>query len=65
MKDRYNTGIYIRYNSENVLLENLPEEERTKWLSTLDIEGLIRTVNILSRVLNIYEKDKPLWVDGD
>ena len=65
MKDRYNTGIYIRYNSENVLLENLPEEERTKWLSTLDTEGLIRTVNILSGVLNTYEKDKPLWVDGD
>ena len=56
MKDRYNTGIYIRYNSENVLLENLPEEERTKWLSTLDIEGLIRTVNRLSEILNIYEK---------
>ena len=65
MKDRYNTGIYIRYNSENVLLENLPEEERTKWLSTLDTEGLIRTINILSGVLNTYEKDKPLWVDGD
>lgn len=65
MKDRYNTGIYIRYNGENVLLENLPEEERTKWLSTLDTEGLVRTVNILSGVLNVYEKDKPLWVDGD
>lgn len=65
MKDRYNTGIYIRYNGENVLLENLPEEERTKWLSTLDTEGLVRTVNILSGVLNTYEKDKPLWVDGD
>lgn len=50
-----NSGIYVRVNKENVLLEHMTEEQRTEWLKTLNTEGLIRTVNILSNVAQYLE----------
>ena len=52
-----NSGIYIRVDKENKLLEELTEEQRTEWLKTLSTEGLIRTVNILANVLQYIETE--------
>lgn len=61
-----NSGIYIRVNKENMLLENMTEEQRTEWLKTLSTEGLIRTVNILSNVLQYLETETGrLDLEGD
>lgn len=53
-----NSGIYIRVNTQNVLLENLCIEDRNKWLEELEKEGLIRTINVLCDVLNQFEEDQ-------
>lgn len=42
-----NSGIYIRVERQNVLLEDMTLDQRNEWLSELSNEGLIRTVNIL------------------
>lgn len=61
-----NSGIYIRVDKENKLLEELTEEQRTEWLKTLGTEGLIRTVNILSNVLQYLEIETGrLDLEGD
>lgn len=52
-----NSGIYIRVDKENKLLEELTEEQRTEWLKTLNTEGLIRTVNRLANVLQYLETE--------
>ena len=61
-----NSGIYIRVDRKNMLLEQMTEEQRTEWLKTLSTEGLIRTVNILANVLQYLEfnLDK-LDIEGD
>lgn len=61
-----NSGIYIRVDKKNMLLEQMTEEQRTEWLKTLSTEGLIRTVNILANVLQYLEfnLDK-LDIEGD
>lgn len=46
------SGIYIRVNRENILLEDMEPEQRNEWLNDLEKEGLIRTVNILCNVIN-------------
>lgn len=53
-----NSGIYIRVNTQNILLENLCIEDRNKWLEELEKEGLIRTINVLCDVLNQFEEDQ-------
>ena len=61
-----NSGIYIRVDKENKLLEELTEEQRTEWLKTLSTEGLIRTVNILANVLQYIETETDrLDLEGD
>lgn len=61
-----NSGIYIRVDKENKLLEELTEEQRTEWLKTLSTEGLIRTVNILANVLQYLELNlDKLDIEGD
>ncbi len=61
-----NSGIYIRVDKENMLLEQMTEEQRTEWLKTLNTEGLIRTVNILANVLQYIEwKTNELDLEGD
>lgn len=61
-----NSGIYIRVDKENMLLEQMTEEQRTEWLKTLSTEGLIRTVNILANVLQYLElKLDKLDIEGD
>ena len=61
-----NSGIYIRVDKENMLLEQMTEEQRTEWLKTLNTEGLIRTVNILANVLQYIEiKTDGLDLEGD
>lgn len=61
-----NSGIYIRVDKENMLLEQMTEEQRTEWLKTLNTEGLIRTVNILANVLQYIEiKTDELDLEGD
>ena len=61
-----NSGIYIRVNKENMLLEQMTEEQRTEWLKTLNTEGLIRTVNILANVLQYIETETDrLDLEGD
>lgn len=52
-----NSGIYIRVDKKNMLLEQMTEEQRTEWLKTLSTEGLIRTVNILANVLQYIETE--------
>lgn len=61
-----NSGIYIRVDKKNMLLEQMTEEQRTEWLKTLNTEGLIRTVNILANVLQYIEiKTDGLDLEGD
>lgn len=61
-----NSGIYIRVDKENMLLEQMTEEQRTEWLKTLSTEGLIRTVNILANVLQYIETETDrLDLEGD
>lgn len=50
-----NSGIYIRVENKNLLLEDMSESDRLDWLNSLGKDGLIRTVNILSRCLKHYE----------
>ena len=61
-----NSGIYIRVDKENKLLEELTEEQRTEWLKTLSTEGLIRAVNRLANVLQYLETEtESLDLEGD
>lgn len=61
-----NSGIYIRVDRKNMLLEQMTEEQRTEWLKTLSTEGLIRTVNILANVLQYIEiETDKLDLEGD
>lgn len=50
-----NSGIYIRVNRENILLEDMDENQRHEWLDTLEREGLIRTIDILCNTINNIE----------
>lgn len=60
------SGIYIRVDKKNMLLEQMTEEQRTEWLKTLSTEGLIRTVNILANVLQYIETETDrLDLEGD
>lgn len=61
-----NSGIYVRVDKENMLLEQMTEEQRTEWLKTLSTEGLIRAVNILANVLQYLELNlDKLDIEGD
>ena len=61
-----NSGIYIRVDKKNMLLEQMTEEQRTEWLKTLSTEGLIRTVNRLANVLQYLETETDrLDLEGD
>lgn len=61
-----NSGIYIRVDKKNMLLEQMTEEQRTEWLKTLSTEGLIRTVNVLANVLQYIETEiDRLDLEGD
>ena len=61
-----NSGIYIRVDKKNMLLEQMTEEQRTEWLKTLSTEGLIRTVNILANVLQYIETETDRFdLEGD
>ena len=53
-----NSGIYIRVDKENKLLEELTEEQRTEWLNDLDKSGLIKTINVLCACLQQYEDNE-------
>lgn len=46
-----NSGIYIRVDKENVLLEQMEDEEREEWLSKFDNKGLKRVIKILCDTL--------------
>ena len=60
------SGIYVRVDKENMLLEQMTKEQRTEWLKTLSTEGLIRTVNILANVLQYIETETDrLDLEGD
>ena len=61
-----NSGIYIREDRKNMLLEQMTEEQRTEWLKTLSTDGLIRTVNILANALQYIETEiDRLDLEGD
>lgn len=45
------SGIYIRVDNENVLLEDMSYDEREQWLKTLEDEGLRRTVHVLCNTI--------------
>lgn len=59
------SGIYIRVGSENILLEDMTEAQRTVWLTSLEKDGLIRTVNRLCDCLQQYKnnEDDPDYED--
>ena len=50
-----NSGIYIRIDKENKLLEELTQDELYDWLNTLDNNALKRTIEILCNCLKMYE----------
>lgn len=52
------SGIYIRVGRENLLLEEMTEEQRVEWLSGLEKDGLIRTVNRLCDCLQQYKNNE-------
>ena len=52
MKD---SGIYIRVDAENVLLEDMSESKRKEWLNGLGNEALIRCIDRLCECLQFYE----------
>ena len=61
-----NSGIYIRVDKKNMLLEQMTEEQRMEWLRTLSTDGLIRTVNILANALQYIETEiDRLDLEGD
>ena len=45
------SGIYIRVNNENVLLEDMSYDEREQLLKTLGDEGLRITVHVLCNTI--------------
>lgn len=53
-----NSGIYIRVDKKNVLLEQMTIDQRTEWLNSLDKSGLIRTINVLCTCLQQYEDNE-------
>lgn len=59
------SGIYIRVDTKNVLLEDMTEEQRVKWLNDLEKDGLIRTINRLCDCLQQYKnnEDEPDYED--
>lgn len=59
------SGIYIRVDKENLLLEEMTEKQRVKWLNDLEKDGLIRTINRLCDCLQQYEnnEDEPDYED--
>ena len=52
VENKIESGIYIRVGKENILLEDLDEAQRNEWLTTLEQEGLIRTVNHFCNIIN-------------
>ena len=52
------SGIYIRVDKKNVLLEQMTIDPRTEWLNSLDKSGLIRTINVLCACLQQYEDNE-------
>jgi hypothetical protein len=52
------SGVYIRYKNpetkkwENWCIEDIPEEERTKFLEDKEKEWCVGLINILSKTLN-------------
>lgn len=52
------SGIYIRVDKKNVLLEQMTIDQRTEWLNSLDKSGLIRTINVLCACLQQYEDNE-------
>lgn len=52
------SGIYIRVDKKNVLLEQMTVDQRTEWLNSLDKSGLIRTINVLCACLQQYEDNE-------
>lgn len=57
------SGIYIRYEKDNILLEDMTEAQRTVWLTSLEKDGLIRTVNRLCDCLNQYRANSDYMED--
>ena len=45
------SGIYIRVDRQNVLLEDMTTEQRNEWLDGLDVDGLKRTIDILCNTI--------------
>lgn len=52
------SGIYIRVDKKNMLLEQMTIDQRTEWLNSLDKSGLIRTINVLCACLQQYEDNE-------
>lgn len=59
------SGIYIRVDKQNLLLEEMTEEQRVEWLNSLEKNGLIRTINRLCDCLQQYKnnEDDPDYED--
>ena len=51
-----NSGIYIRVERQNVLLEDMTLDQRNEWLSELSNERLMRTVNIICDTIAIMKQ---------
>lgn len=52
------SGIYIRVDKQNLLLEEMTEEQRVEWLNSLEKNGLIRTINRLCDCLQQYKNNE-------
>lgn len=54
-KETYNSGIYVRQGTQNLLLEDHTYDQAHEWLQSLPKEGLIRTIHNL--ILLSQQKD--------
>jgi len=52
MKEKRNlSGIYFRYNNENIVFEELSEEEQDKILDTKDVDFIKRLTKMLATTI--------------
>jgi hypothetical protein len=55
--EEMNSGIYIRVDNKNVLIEDLTKFERNAYLETYEKESLLRLTNVLLDVIKEFENN--------
>lgn len=60
-----NSGIYIRVERDDKLLEQMTEEERHDWLKKLETDPLIRCIDVLCETLKWYENYTSIGISDE